>query len=155
MNRNKRIAVTAVLLVVAVAAGSIAFTYYGKGSRKYYENHKSETQSAQVSAEAVKDSGKADITEAGKNETETAATGTTIQVTDYRLPFTVREAMDALMIHYGSDYEINSTVEENGLNYFSVYHNGERYASVSVDLVTGQAVETLAQTGAETNFSLI
>ena len=78
-----------------------------------------------------------------------------MQVTDYELPLTVREAMDALQIHYGSDYEINSTVEENGLNYFAVNYNGERFASVAVDLNTGKANETITETGATTEFSLV
>ena len=80
---------------------------------------------------------------------------TTVQVTGYMLPLTVREAMDALQMHYGSAYEINSTVEENGLNYFSVNLNGERFASVAVDLVTGRAEETIRETGEKTDFSLV
>ena len=78
-----------------------------------------------------------------------------MQVTGYMLPLTVREAMDALQMHYGSAYEINSTVEENGLNYFSVNLNGERFASVAVDLVTGRAEETIRETGEKTDFSLV
>ena len=57
--------------------------------------------------------------------------------------------------HYGNDLEINRTIEENGINYFAVYKDGEKYASVSVDLVTGKATETITATGDKTQFSLI
>lgn len=107
---------------------------------------KSETTSSTTAAEQT--------TEESTTQ-ETTRKDTTVKVDNYNLPLTVKEAMDALQIHYGDKYEINSTVEENGLNYFSVNIDGEKFASVAVDLSTGQAEETIKETGAKTQFSLV
>lgn len=77
---------------------------------------KSETTSSTTAAEQT--------TEESTTQ-ETTRKDTTVKVDNYNLPLTVKEAMDALQIHYGDKYEINSTVEENGLNYFSVNIDGE------------------------------
>ena len=63
--------------------------------------------------------------------------------------------MTALEERYGSDYEVNSTVEEDGINYFAVYKDDEKYASVAVDLSTGEATETIVTTNEKTEFSLV
>ena len=57
---------------------------------------------------------------------------------------------------YGKGYQVNATVKEGGYQYFSVYDkNGNKYASVKVDLSTADAVETLTNSsGAPNTFNL-
>ncbi|MCD7722868.1 MAG: hypothetical protein LUH82_02795 [Clostridiales bacterium] len=106
-------------------------------------NETSETADSTADAETESDA-----------EASTAAK-TTKQAQGYSLPLSVNQALNALEEHYGSGYKINSTVEEGGYNYFVIYENGEKYASVKVDLETGQATETLAATQQATDFYLV
>lgn len=157
MNKKHKIIITIAVIVVAAVAGGSAWSQFSGTEEPQTESEPqtvtvSETQTQQQN-ETVSVSDSADST--AKATESTTRHNTTVQVTDYELPLTVREAMDALQIHYGSDYEINSTVEENGLNYFAVNYNGERFASVAVDLNTGKANETITETGATTEFSLV
>ncbi len=156
MDRLKKILV-AVIITVAAAATVIA-VWFGLGGSLDRAVPDSEAVSTDHSQAAVQDEAQTAASEAAhtdKANTESDRKDTTVQVTGYKLPLTVKESMDALQIHYGSDYEINSTVEENGINYFAVNLNGERFASVAVDLVTGRAEETIRETGAKTEFSLV
>lgn len=76
---------------------------------------------------------------------------------DNKSPITVNQALDILdNDFYGKGYEVNATVKEGGYQYFSVYDkNGNKYASVKVDLSTADAVETLTNSsGAPNTFNL-
>ena len=159
MKKGTKIAAVIIALAVVVAAGAAAFVYFGQSSREAQTETQTQTQpqTSGVSEQATQpEQETVSETERGTQSATEASSGTAAATEpNYRLPLTVREAMDALQQHYGSAYEINSTVEENGLNYFAVNYNGERYASVAVDLVTGRAEETIRETGAKTTFSLV
>ena len=76
---------------------------------------------------------------------------------DNKSPITVNQALDILdNDFYGKGYEVNATVKEGGYQYFSGYDkNGNKYASVKVDLSTADAVETLTNSsGAPNTFNL-
>ena len=76
---------------------------------------------------------------------------------DNKSPITVNQALDILdNDFYGKGYQVNATVKEGGYQYFSVYDkNGNKYASVKVDLSTADAVETLTNSsGAPNTFNL-
>lgn len=158
MSKGKKAATAIFIIVIAVVIGIIAWVYFSSAAKDKTQAE-SETQISQVS-ETESSSTAAPTTEKPQTTEEsttqqTTRKDTTVKVDSYNLPLTVREAMDALQIHYGDKYEINSTVEENGLNYFSVNIDGEKFASVAVDLSTGQAEETITETGAKTQFSLV
>ena len=156
MSKGKKAATAAVLILIAAVVAVAAWYYFGNAGKS--AEPESETVSESISDTQTKTPSVSESETQTTSESTTAGTtrkDTTVQVTGYMLPLTVREAMDALQMHYGSAYEINSTVEENGLNYFSVNLNGERFASVAVDLVTGRAEETIRETGEKTDFSLV
>lgn len=156
MSKGKKAATAAVIILIAAVVAVAAWHYFGNAGKS--AEPESETVSESISDTQTKTPSVSESETQTTSESTTAGTtrkDTTVQVTGYMLPLTVREAMDALQMHYGSAYEINSTVEENGLNYFSVNLNGERFASVAVDLVTGRAEETIRETGEKTDFSLV
>lgn len=160
MSKGKKAATAAVIILLAAVVAVAAWHYFGNAGKS--AESESETVSESISDTQTKTpsvfESETQTTSESTTQSTTAGTtrkDTTVQVTGYMLPLTVREAMDALQMHYGSAYEINSTVEENGLNYFSVNLNGERFASVAVDLVTGRAEETIRETGEKTDFSLV
>ncbi len=160
MRKGKKAATAIFIIAVVVIIGIIAWFYFSSNSAEKAQPE-SETQTSQVSETESRSEVTSSTTTKPAQTTEkttvkeTTRRDTTVKVDNYQLPLTVREAMDALQIHYGDKYEINSTVEENGLNYFSVNIDGEKFASVAVDLSTGQAEETIKETGAKTQFSLV
>lgn len=160
MSKGKKAATAVIIVAVAAVIGVVSWVYFGTADKSAEPQSESETESASVSQTVTQSDTQTETQNSGVQTTQntsgdTTRQDTTVQVTGYSLPLTVREAMDALQTHYGSNYEINSTVEENGLNYFAVNYNGERYASVAVDLITGRAEETIRETGAKTDFSLV
>ena len=99
-----------------------------------------------------------DTTEQSSTSTTKKAQKTTAPAdSDNKSPITVNQALDILdNDFYGKGYEVNATVKEGGYQYFSVYDkNGNKYASVKVDLSTADAVETLTNSsGAPNTFNL-
>lgn len=160
MSKGKKAATAAVIILIAAVVAVAAWYYFGNAGKSAEPESETVSESisdTQTNTPSVSESETQTTSESTTQSTTAGTTrkDTTVQVTGYMLPLTVREAMDALQMHYGSAYEINSTVEENGLNYFSVNLNGERFASVAVDLVTGRAEETIRETGEKTDFSLV
>ena len=99
-----------------------------------------------------------DTTEQSSTSTTKKAKKTTAPAdSDNKSPITVNQALDILdNDFYGKGYQVNATVKEGGYQYFSVYDkNGNKYASVKVDLSTADAVETLTNSsGAPNTFNL-
>ena len=56
---------------------------------------------------------------------------------------------------YGKEYRINMSTSGNGYNNFAVFKDDERYATVSVNLSTGDATEIIMDTGNQTKFNLL
>lgn len=157
-NEQKKKRNTAIILILIFVIGIAAGFVYGRFAGK--DNNPTTTTTAASSTTEVtsQSSTAAPTTDAPEDETTTGnkTTATTKPVqTDYDLPMNINTALDALGEHYGSSFEINSTVEDGGLNYFAVYKNDEKYASVAVNFRTGDATETLTSSGKKTNFSLV
>ena len=155
-NKNKKSkaskAVIAVLVIIVIAlAGVIIYMNYPR------EKAPEESSSSQSTTLERVSTTKKDVpsSEAQTQTTDIQTTATTKKPAGYSLPLTVNEALDALSEHYGSGFEVNSTIEENGLNYFAVYKDDVKYASVTVDLITGKATEKIVSTGEKTQFSLV
>lgn len=159
---KKKSALIAIAAVVIIAAACV-FAYINFGSDKDGENTSQTVQSSDtVSNSETQSSTNTSTTTTAQTTDKTTqsstkehTTVTTTQPIGYYLPLTVGDAMDALSEHYGSGFKVNSTVEENGLNYFSITKGDEKYASVAVDLSTGKATETISATGEKTEFSLV
>lgn len=147
--KNKKITFLIVAAVIIIAV--VAFVIYG-GTK---ESSK-ETQSNQTTISSTTD-----------NYSEPTANTTVLQTTtesiksssennqnNIALPLTVNDAMDLLQERYGKSYTVNSTVEENGINYFAIYKNNVKYASVGINLATGEATETITETNVKTDFYL-
>lgn len=156
MSRKQKVLTALIVLIAAAAAGG-AWLYFSGAAEKESAGETQTSGQTQTQTQTYSETQPAAEKEQSTVKTTVSATrrDTTAQVTDYELPLTVKEAMDALQTHYGKEYEINSTVEENGLNYFAVNYEGEKFASVAVDLNTGKAAETITETGAKTEFSLV
>lgn len=71
------------------------------------------------------------------------------------LPLTVDDALAILNSRYGKDYRINMSTSANGYNNFAVFKDDERYATVSVNLSTGDATEIIMESGNQTKFNLL
>lgn len=96
-------------------------------------------------------------------ERTTAATDTTAKPAetttkkakeDSGSAYTVNQALDALTNYYGKGYDVDGTVSEGSNYYFAVYKNKKKYASVKVNMQTGDAVETRTKDGATANFNV-
>ena len=151
--------VVAVVLVIAVVFG-IYYLFLDKNDTKENETI-SRTQSVPVS-ETISSS-KPKETEKRTSESTSAVTvssaanpnTTTKQAKNYELPLSINQALNALEEHYGSEYNINATIEEDGINYFALYKDDEKYASIAVNLSTGEATETIMETNQKTDFYLV
>lgn len=151
--------VVAVVLVIAAVFG-IYYLFLVKNDTKENETI-SRTQSVSVS-ETISSS-KPKETEKQTSESTSAVTvssaanpnTTTKQAKNYELPLSINQALNALEEHYGNEYNINATVEEDGINYFALYKDDEKYASIAVDLSTGEATETIMETNQKTDFYLV
>lgn len=161
--KNKKKGALIIIAAVVIIAAACVFAYINYGSDKDSENTSQTVQSSDtVSQSETHSSTKTSTTTTAQTTDKTTqgstkehTTVTTTQPIGYYLPLTVGDAMDALSEHYGSGFKVNSTVEENGLNYFSITKGDEKYASVAVDLSTGKATETISATGEKTEFSLV
>ncbi|MDE5605424.1 MAG: hypothetical protein K2I73_07565 [Eubacterium sp.] len=71
------------------------------------------------------------------------------------LPLTDNDAIAILKSRYGSGYRINRTSQNGANTNYAVYKDEDRYASVSVNLSTGEATEYIIDTGKQTSFNLL
>lgn len=71
------------------------------------------------------------------------------------LPLTVDDTIAILHSRYGKDYRINRSTAGEGYTNFAVFKDDERYATVSVNLSTGEATEIITNTGKQTKFNLL
>ena len=151
--------VVAVVLVIAVVF-EIYYLFLDKNDTKENETI-SRTQS--VSVRETISSSKPKESEKQTSESTSAVTissaanpnTTTKQAKNYELPLSINQALNALEEHYGSEYNINATIEEDGINYFALYKDDEKYASIAVNLSTGEATETIMETNQKTDFYLV
>lgn len=156
--KNGIIAIVLICFIAGICAG-IGFCHY-RNLKAEEDALSASTEPFSESRTAAKSSDTAltDTTEqsteknSNNHETDTSATK---QAKGYSLPLSINQALNALEEHYGSGYNISSTVEEDGYNYFAVYSGEEKYASVKVDLSTGEATETIVSTGKITDYYLV
>lgn len=151
--------VVAVVLVIAVVFG-IYYLFLDKNDTKENETisrTKSVSVSETISSSKPKESEKqtSESTSAVTVSSAANPNTTTKQAKNYELPLSINQALNALEEHYGSEYNINATIEEDGINYFALYKDDEKYASIAVNLSTGEATETIMETNQKTDFYLV
>ncbi|MFR5874963.1 MAG: hypothetical protein ACLUFN_00580 [Eubacterium sp.] len=95
-------------------------------------------------------------TTAKKKTTTTKKSSVKDKGSDYDTSISLNEALNVLTDFYGSTYNVNATIEEDGWQYFAVYDKkGTKYASVKVKLSTAEAVETIIDTGEKNEYNLL
>ncbi len=151
--------VVAVVLVIAVVF-EIYYLFLDKNDTKENETisrTKSVSVSETISSSKPKESEKqtSESTSAVTVSSAANPNTTTKQAKNYELPLSINQALNALEEHYGSEYNINATIEEDGINYFALYKDDEKYASIAVNLSTGEATETIMETNQKTDFYLV
>lgn len=165
--KNTKVIRTILFILIAIIIIAAIAVIFFKGSFGNGENI-SQTESVSQSVTANSNSGNNsnanNTTNSLANSTSGNSTGTTAPEStakpftpakNYSLPLNVKEVLDILSDHYGKGYEINSTVTENEYNYFAVIKDGEKYASVRVNLSNGDATETIIETGSSSDFNLV
>lgn len=107
------------------------------------------------------------VSESSTSDTATAATEKKTTTTtkkstagaggsDKDTSISLNEALDLLGEFYGTAYNVNATVVEDGWQYFSVTDKKDtKYASVRVNLSTADAVETIIATQEVNEFNLL
>lgn len=96
-------------------------------------------------------------TEADKSSTAAPKKKTTTtkkQANEKPGNYSVKAALDALENYYGDGYAVNGTVSEGDDYFFAVYKNDKKYASVKINLKTGDTEETLTATGEKNTFNV-
>ena len=157
MKKKSKIIIVLVAVIIVAAVAVVAIMRVTSSSETEtetttVENYDDEVETLPETAENETEEEDAEEDE-DTDDSDGEEDGATLSASD--LPLTVNQVMTALEERYGSDYEVNSTVEEDGINYFAVYKDDEKYASVAVDLSTGEATETIVTTNEKTEFSLV
>lgn len=159
-DKKGKTGIIAIILICFIAGICAGIGFYHYSNQKADENTASSFEASSenptvTESASVSSAGTAEQTtksSSTKKETDTSATK---QAKGYSLPLSINQALNALEEHYGSSYNISSTVEEGGYNYFAVYSGEEKYASVKVNLSTGEATETIVSTGKKTDYYLV
>lgn len=161
-NSAKYIKIVVALVLIIAAAFGIYYMFFesyrivDKDNTAGTVNTTDSESFVSESASAKKDmQSTVSETEVQSKPEESKANTTANQEKNYNLPLSINQAMNALEERYGAEYDVNSTIEEDGINYFAVYKNDEKYASVAVNLMTGEATETITETNQKTDFYLV
>ena len=93
-----------------------------------------------------------DTEDSGESEKENDNDGKVYAVS---LPLTDNDAISILKSRYGSGYSINKSTQNGAYTNYAVFKNDDRYATVSVNLSTGEATELIMDTGKQTSFNLL
>jgi len=160
-NSAKYIKIVVALVLIIAAAFGIYYMFFenyrivGKDNTADTVNNTVSDSSVSVSSSAKKDMQSTVSESETQSKPEESKAETAKQEKNYNLPLSINQAMNALEDKYGAEYDVNSTIEEDGINYFAVYKNDEKYASVAVNLMTGEATETIMETNQKTDFYLV
>lgn len=157
-NSGKYIKIIVAVALIIAAAFAMYYMFFDKNNDVINDEQKTISQSASASETALSEKPvAAEPSSKATTQTETTKNPetTTKQAKNYELPLSINQALNALEEHYGTEYSINATIEEDGINYFALYKDDEKYASIAVNLLTGEATETITQTNQKTDFYLV
>ncbi len=115
-------------------------------------NNNSQTSENKTEDESSGEEPSSDNNDANEAETPNHNDGSVYSASSFRLQ--LDDALAILNSRYGKEYRINMSTSGNGYNNFAVFKDDERYATVSVNLSTGDATEIIMDTGNQTKFNL-
>lgn len=148
-----------VLLTIAVCISFAACRQNTKKEESTSSDTTQTTSEVQSTTEKVSDTTTkaAESTTTTKETTSKKKSSTTKKKTsDYDTSISLNEALNVLSDFYGSTYNVNATIVEDGWQYFAVIDKkGEKYATVKVNLSTSDAVETIVATGETNEYNLL
>lgn len=116
------------------------------------DNESNQTSNSKTEDENTSDEPTSDETTSNEDEKPNHNDGSVYSAS---LPLTIDDALAILNSRYGSGYRINMSTSGSGYHNFAVFKDDERYATVSVNLSTGDATETIMDTGNQTKFNLL
>lgn len=116
------------------------------------DNESSQTSNSKTEDESTSEEPSSDENTANEEEKPNHNDGSVYSAS---LPLTIDDALAILNSRYGKDYRINMSTSGNGYNNFAVFKDDERYATVSVNLSTGDATEIITESGNQTKFNLL
>ena len=173
-NKNKNIAIF-ILVVLLIAV--IAFFLFKEGVIDFsgkdttapdttssvsdtfndYSNNDSNNASMDNEDETKEDeddesTSEDDTKDEGESEKENKNDG---KVYAASLPLTDNDAIAILKSRYGSGCSINRTSQNGANTNYAVFKDDDRYATVSVNLSTGEATEYIIDTEKQTSFNLL
>lgn len=158
---NKKAA--AIIIIVMLIIAAVVFLYikgyihFGKISETTPQTTISQTadnNETTGSNESVSDSANSSDTQQQTNSQPEASNNNGGEYNP-ALPLTVNDAFDILKQKYGSDSRINMSASNEQYHNFTIIKNGELYATVRVNLSTGEAEETITATEKVNKFNLV
>lgn len=152
---NKKKIIVLVLCVIVVVTAIVVGVVYSQSTEEpttteyISQSEAIESSTSETTTKSTTESTTEDI------EDESVSNSTTKQTTakqtthaDMAANISVEEVLNYLETFYGDTYEVNSTIYEDGYQYFAVFDKrGNKYASVKVNLTSGEMIETITQTG--------
>ena len=158
-NKNKNIInaiIFIVLLIIAVVVFLSARGYFGNKEETKPQVSVSDSVSNSNSNTAGNNEPTAEnSTSEPVSESHSAASGSDDGDYNPALPLTIEDAFDLLKQKYGNDSRINMSSASGKQHNFTVIKNGELYATVKVNLSTGEAEETISATDKVSTFRLV
>ena len=172
-NKNKNIAI---LVLVILLIAFIAFFLFKEGIIKFGESNTTEPNPSNSVSDNIDDTpnisdnssddenNNATDDEDKTSEDEPSSDTDTSKEPENKndgsvysasLPLTDNDALAILNSRYGKGYSINRSSQNGGNTNFAVFKDDERYATVSVNLSTGDANERIIDSGKETKFNLL
>lgn len=157
---NKKAA--AIIIVVLLIIAAVVFLYFkgyihfGKINETTPQSTISETAGSnepQNNSENTSVSESSSDTQQANSQTEVS--GDNDGEYNPALPLTVNDAFDILKRKYGNDSRINMSSTSGKYHNFTVIKNSELYATIKVNLSTGEAEETIAATEKVNKFNLV
>jgi len=155
---GKYIKIVVALALITAAVFGIYYIFMDKNKNTETQTTGSSapvSETTSITAPASSTTASTESTAADIVSSSAEAGTTTKQAKDYELPLSINQALNALEEHYGTEYDINATIEEEGIHYFALYKDDEKYASVAINLSTGKATETIMETNQKTDFYLV
>lgn len=170
-NKNKNIAIF-VLVVLLIAV--IAFFLFKEGVIDFSGKGTTAPETTNSVSDTVNDYPNNDTSANSENETKEDETDETTSEEDTEdngesekknendgkvyaasLPLTDNDAIAILKSRYGSKCSINKSTQNGATTNYAVFKDEDRYATVSVNLSTGEATEIIMDTGKQTSFNLL
>ena len=126
--------------------------YSNNGNNNTPVNNEGETKEEDEDEKDESSTSDEDTTDETESEKENNNDG---KVYAASLPLTDTDAIAILKSRYGSKCSINKSTQNGAYTNYAVFKDDDRYATVSVNLSTGEATEIIMDSGKQTTFNLL